>query len=243
MAKFNQIHRSGYLPDLIASEILSRVTSGALRPNDRLPPEQELAESFGVSRNVVREAIARLRSDGVIDTKPGRGAVVLPPDARATFRVDMTQLAKGECLESLFELRALLEIDAAGISANRRTADDITAMQQAIDEMTGQHEFDEQRLEADAKFHRAIGASTQNDYLASIIGYISGRLKETTRATGKVYEKDDLLEVTIQEHQRVLDAIEQQDSDAAQAAMANHIKGAASRLSVAFKINDVFQTE
>lgn len=241
MAKFKQINRSGYLPDLIASDILSRTASGDLAPGDRLPPEQELAENFGVSRNVVREAIARLRSDGVVETKPGRGAIILPPDARSTFRVDMSLLSQDDRLESLFELRALLEIDAAGIAAMRRSDADLKSMKTALSEMVGQQDFDEKRLEADAQFHRALGSATQNDYLASIIDYISSRLKETIRATDQIYKKDDLLEVTVTEHQAILDAIAEQNCDAARAAMAAHIQGAAVRLSVELKLKDVYQ--
>lgn len=232
MAKFNQIQRGGHLPDIIASEIMSQINSGELAPDAKLPPEHDLAESFGVSRNVVREAISRLRSDGVIDTKPGRGAVVLPPSARSSFRIDVLQLAEENRLSSLFELRGLLEINAAGIAAQRRSEQDLERLEAAIALMEGKKGFGDEQLEADADFHRVLGGATSNEYLATIIAYLSNRLKETVRATDKVYAKDDLIEVTVSEHRMILDAVRSGDAAKARAAMAAHIRGAAERLGV-----------
>ena len=232
MARFSQIPRGGHLPDLIVSEIMAQVSDGRLAPGETLPTETALAESFGVSRNVVREAIARLRSDGVVDTKQGRGAVVLPASERATFRVDVAQLDKLANLSHLFELRGLLEIEAAGLAAQRRDPAELDRMQAALDEMDGQKDFDEARLEADALFHRVLGQATRNEYLASIIGYLSGRLKETTRATSEVYAENDLIDVTIAEHRGILDAVRAGDPEKARSAMTRHIRGAATRLGV-----------
>ncbi len=232
MAQFKEIRRSGYLPDIIASEVMDQISSGALMPGDSLPTEVALAEMFGVSRNVVREATARLRSDGVIETKQGRGAIVRPVSERNTFRVDMGALDHTKNLSALFELRGLLEIDAAGLAALRRTDDDVAALTASLDQMNGSDGFDEKRLEADAQFHRVLGTATGNEYLATIISYLSSRLKDTTRATDEVYVETDLLQVTIQEHQRILEAVRAQDAQAARQAMDAHIRGAAARLSV-----------
>ena len=243
MVKFNRLRRGTHLPDLIVSEIMTQIAEGGLQPGDSLPTETALADEFGVSRNVVREAIARLRSDGVINTKQGRGAVVLPPSERASFRIDTTRLQEETNLSHLFELRGLLEIDAAGIAADRRTEAHLQQMQSAIDEMAGKKEFDEARLEADAQFHRALGAATHNEYLGAIMDYLSGRLKETTRATHEVYAENDLIEVTISEHRRILDAVKAGDAEAARAAMKQHIRGAAERLGVAMPSQSDFVKE
>ncbi|SMX29306.1 HTH-type transcriptional regulator LutR [Pelagimonas phthalicica] len=232
MAQFKEIRRGGYLPDLIARQVMDQISAGELQPGDLLPTETALADLFGVSRNVVREAIARLRSDGVINTKQGRGAVVNPPSARATFRVDMAALTSKDNLADLFELRGLLEIDAAGIAAQRRSPSDLEALTTALDHMRARPSFDEQLIEADAEFHRCLATATGNSYLATIVDYLSSRLKETTRATRDVYGQGDLLDVTITEHERVLEAVATQDQKAARQAMALHIDGATRRLGV-----------
>ena len=204
MGKFREIKRKAHLPDQIATEIMSMLDRQDLVPGDVLPTEMTLAENFGVSRNVVREAIARLKADGVIETKQGRGAIIKPLSQRASFRIDMSALLNGDNLSALFELRSILEVEAAGIAAMRRSQEDLEAMVATIEEMDGAREFDERRLEADAAFHRRVGGATRNTYLGTIIDYLSSRLKETTRATDKVYRQDDLIAITISEHRRIL---------------------------------------
>ncbi|EAV44743.1 FadR/GntR family transcriptional regulator [Roseibium aggregatum] len=236
MVESREVRRSSLLPDRIAADIMAKIQDGELMPGDPLPTEHALAGTFGVSRNVVREAIARLRSDGVIESRQGRGAVVKPVSERETFRVDIRSLEKSGNLADLFELRGLLEIEAAGLAALRRSAEDLSEMRAAVAVLEGHKQFDEQRLEADAVFHRAIGKAAGNSYLFAIICYISSRLKETTRVTSDIYTKDDLVEITLDEHRRVLAAIEAGDRTAARDAMATHVQGAASRLNVEVKL-------
>jgi GntR family transcriptional repressor for pyruvate dehydrogenase complex len=238
MPEFKEVRRASLLPDRIAADILSKINDGELGPGDSLPTEHSLAETFGVSRNVVREAIARLRSDGVIVSRQGRGAVVMPLSERETFRVDISALDKSGNLADLFELRGLLEIEAAGLAAERRSETDLTEMRAALAAMDGHRNFDEKRLEADAAFHRALGIATGNSYLSVIIGYISSRLKDTTRATAEIYAKRDLVTVTINEHREVLKAVHAGDVPAARTAMAQHIRSAAERLEVPMKENE-----
>lgn len=235
MTEFREVRRASLLPDRIAAEIMAKITSGELKPGDTLPTEHGLAETFGVSRNVVREAIARLRSDGVVESRQGRGAVVKPLSERASFRVDIKALGEADNLADLFELRGLLEIEAAGLAAARRSDADLDKIRATLDEMDGQQDFDEKRLEADAAFHRALGNASGNTYLAVVIEYIASRLKDTTRATSDIYTKGDLLALTVSEHRSILVAIEAADRQAARSAMARHIQAAAARLNVPVK--------
>ncbi|WP_269583294.1 FadR/GntR family transcriptional regulator [Roseibium sp. Sym1] len=232
MTEFREVRRSSLLPDQIAADIMAKISDGELLPGDTLPTEHALAGTFGVSRNVVREAIARLRSDGIVESRQGRGAVVKPISERETFRVDIHSLGKSGNLADLFELRGLLEIEAAGLAAVRRTSLDIEEMCKAIAELDGDFQFDERRLEADAAFHRAVGKAAGNAYLYGIICYISSRLKETTRVTSNIYTRDDLVQVTRNEHLKILKSIEAGDRAGARKAMAAHIGGASERLKV-----------
>jgi GntR family transcriptional regulator, transcriptional repressor for pyruvate dehydrogenase complex len=232
MTEFGRAGRRVQLPDLIASEIMNRIAENEFAPGSRLPTETALAASFGVSRNVVREAIARLRSDGVVETRQGRGAVVRHPSERETFRVELAALEERGNLADLFELRRLLEMQAAGLAARRRDGDDLTRMEATIDTMRGASRFDEERLGADAEFHRGVGGATGNRYLAMIVDYLASRIKDTTIATGRVHRQEDLIAATLTEHEKVLAALRAGDAEGARAAMDAHIRAAAARLGI-----------
>lgn len=232
MKPFQKVRRRSHLPDQIAEEILRQISSGELAEGDNLPTEISLAEMFGVSRNVVREAIARLRSDGVIETRQGRGASVLPQSERTTFRVDPDRLTMGDNLGQLFELRGLLEIEAAGLAARRHSPPQLGTIKEALERMKACSDFSEEMIVADADFHRAVAAASNNSYLAGIIDYLSSRLQQTIRATGETYTSGDLLQITIGEHEAIWIPIKTGDPAAAQAAMKRHIEGAALRLKI-----------
>jgi len=117
MPNFGQVRRNEHLPAQIAATIGQEIASGNLKAGDKLPTEHELAKTFGVSRSVVREAIAQLRNEGLIDTRQGVGAFVLPPQSRPVLRIESAKLANPESFRSLFQLRVPLEVEAAGLAA------------------------------------------------------------------------------------------------------------------------------
>jgi GntR family transcriptional repressor for pyruvate dehydrogenase complex len=113
------------LPHRVAALLRREIASGEISPGNRLPTEQQLAERFGVSRNVVREAIAQLRADGVVEARQGIGAFVLAPEQRSAIRIDGEALKNIENMEHLFELRRILETESAMLAATRRTDADL----------------------------------------------------------------------------------------------------------------------
>lgn len=229
------VERPTGLPDRIADKLMEQIASGALAEGQVLPTETELARSFGVSRNVVREAIARLRYEGILDSRQGRGAVVCPQNERLTFRIDGSGLGDSENLGDLFELRGVLEIEIAGIAAMRRTDADLAELHSALSDLAETPFFDEAKLEADARFHRALASATGNTYLMGLSTYISFRLKGTTRDTAAVYTSDDLAKRTLDEHRSILGHVEAQDRSGARDAMRQHIRSAAERLGVTLR--------
>ena len=230
MGKFREIRRKALLPDIVTSEIMAMLERKEIVPGDILPTETALAENFGVSRNVVREAIARLKSDGVIETKQGRGAIIKPLSERETFRIDRSALENDDNLRSFFELRGILEVEAAGLAAERRTEIDLADLFHANESIKTGTSFDDERIDADAQFHRLIGVATHNAYLATIIDYLTSRVRASIKKTQSQYRGDDLIEITIHEHQALLNAIKAKDSVAAQAAMSEHLRNARRRL-------------
>ena len=117
------LNRTQELTQRLAAEILS----GRLQPGARLPTEQELSLATGVSRTVVREAVAALRADGLVMTRQGLGAFVPADVQRRPFRIDPDGVKSAKDVLQILELRMGVEIEASGLAAERRTSHDLVA--------------------------------------------------------------------------------------------------------------------
>ena len=102
MLKLDKVNRGPHLSTLVASSISREIAQGRLKPGDQLPTEQALAQTFGVSRNVVREAIARLRSEGRIWSQQGRGAFVADAQNTTVLTIDNDSLQEADAFKNLF---------------------------------------------------------------------------------------------------------------------------------------------
>ncbi|MFP3543780.1 FadR/GntR family transcriptional regulator [Rhizobium sp. SIMBA_035] len=231
--KLDKVNRGPHLSTLVASSISREIAQGRLRPGDQLPTEQQLAQTFGVSRNVVREAIARLRSEGRIWSQQGRGAFVADQPNATTLTIDYEALQQAAAFQSLFELRGILEVEAAALAARRRTGDDLTAMRDALVTMRDAPYGSVMWLKTDLEFHKTVAAATGNLYMVQFLMFVSERVRESILASGNQQRSEDLAAVTLGEHQRILDAIEAGDGDEARDAMRAHLHGAANRVGLA----------
>lgn len=227
--KPRQLNRAP-LPDRIADMIKQEIAEGRLAPGERLPPEQVLAENFGVSRNVVREGIARLRNEGIIESRQGIGAFVATSPT-PTLRLDAS-LRSPDRHQSLFELRAALEVRAAELAALRRTEEDLRAIQRAYDDMERSMDWGKDGVEHDIEFHRAIAGATGNGFMLATIMFIAEHLKESIKLTRTMSDIKEVNAVTLQEHRAILVAIGARDPAAAKLAMATHLTNAATRIGI-----------
>lgn len=228
--KLDKVNRGPHLSTLVASSISREIAQGRLRPGDQLPTEQALAATFGVSRNVVREAIARLRSEGRIWSQQGRGAFVAEAGNSTVLTIDYEALQRADSFRSLFELRGILEVQAAALAARRRTEDDLNAMGQALASMRTAPYGSVAWLRNDLEFHRAIAEATRNSYIGQFVIFVSERVRESILAAGNRQGSDDMAQSTLGEHERILTAIRARDVEAAKAAMQTHLAGGAMRV-------------
>lgn len=226
---FGQIRRNEHLPARIAAQIGSDIQEGRLKPGDKLPTEHFLAKSFGVSRSVVREAIAQLRNEGLVETRQGVGAFVTERQNRL-IRIDEGELFESDSFRDLFQLRIPLEIEAAGLAAIHHTEADLARIDEALAQMSGSEKWTEQGIVADLAFHRAVADATGNDYFAMFIGFIAERISLAINAARARAVLEQIVNVTIEEHVAVRDAIAARDPKAAREAMRRHLLGAASRI-------------
>ncbi|HCL65893.1 MAG TPA: FadR family transcriptional regulator [Rhizobium sp.] len=229
---FSQIRRSEHLPARIAAHITREIAEGRIGPGDKLPTEHILAKAFGVSRSVVREAIAQLRNEGLVETRQGVGAFVTDTQGRSTIRIEQVELDDRESFRSLFQLRMPLEIEAAGLAAVHHDAEDLKKLDETLALMTGAEKWTEQGIVADLAFHRTLAAATHNEYFPVFIGFIAERISLAINAARAVAVLEEIVEVTIAEHVVIRDAVALRDPLKARDAMRQHLMGAASRLNL-----------
>ncbi|MBS9722094.1 FadR family transcriptional regulator [Tianweitania sp. BSSL-BM11] len=227
---FGQIRRSEHLPARIAAQMAREITDGHILPGSKLPTEHFLASSFGVSRSVVREAIAQLRNEGLVETRQGVGAFATEMKARQTIRIEQDDLHDRASFRDLFHLRMPLEIEAAGLAARHHADSDLVKLDQCLATMMGAEKWTDQGIVADLLFHRIIAAATGNEYFALFVGFIAERISLAINAARAVAALEEIVEVTIAEHVAIRDAIASRDPQRAREAMKKHLLGAAARL-------------
>ena len=227
---FGQIRRSEHLPARIAQQIGRDIAEGRILPGEKLPTEHVLAKGFGVSRSVVREAIAQLRNEGLVETRQGVGAFVTELQARASIRIEQDDLHDRQSFRDLFQLRLPLEIEAAGLAAVHHDQSDLDKLDETLAAMTGADKWTEQGIVADLAFHRILAAATKNEYFSLFIGVIAERISLAINAARAAAVLEEIVEVTIAEHLAIREAVASRDPQRAREAMRRHLLGATGRL-------------
>lgn len=230
-ADFTQIPRSEHLPARIATQFSQQIQKGTLKPGDKLPTEHTMSRTFGVSRTVIREAIAQLRNEGMIETRQGVGAFVIGRPTRH-IRLDDGGKMDKHAFRDLFQLRVPLEIEAAGLAAANHTAEHLRQMDEALVRITATDKDAPDGILADLDFHRTIAAATGNDYFVQFLGAISDRIMHTIVASRRRIQLEELIAVVSREHTELRDAIAAGDPMRARAAMREHMAGSAERVAL-----------
>ncbi|WP_439574247.1 FadR/GntR family transcriptional regulator [Phreatobacter sp.] len=234
MEGFTPLRPSAKLADEVTSALAARIASGELMPGDRLPAEKELGVSLGVSRSVVREAISRLKHDGLVETRQGAGAFVAGPQSAKSFRLQPTGADVAPDLAHIFELRCEVEAGAAAFAAERRDAADLVQIEAALTAIQLAMEAGRDGVAEDKALHVAIAAASGNPAFVRFLDFLANQLEEAIRAARLNSLKVAGRPMAVQrEHRRVVEAIQAGDSAAARTAMAAHIRAAAQRLGVA----------
>jgi GntR family transcriptional regulator, transcriptional repressor for pyruvate dehydrogenase complex len=211
------------LYEQIVQQIEQRFLNGDLKVGDRLPPERELAEQFGVSRTAVREAVKALRQKGLVEIQPGRGTFITN-DASEGVRHSIGLLMKIAGIDGspdLVEVREILEPEMAALSAVRATEEHITALREAIAKMDTALTNPDEFIEADLDFHLVLAEATQNTLIPTLIDSIVDLLREQRARIFRVVNGPQRGQV---HHRHILDAIVRHDAAAAREAMRVHLQ-------------------
>ncbi|MCC6613178.1 MAG: FadR family transcriptional regulator [Anaerolineae bacterium] len=219
------------LPEIIADQIEEAIIQRAFEIGTQLPSEQQLAEQFGVSRNVVREAFKFLKERGLITIQNGSGAYVAEPSTehtRSALGRYLRMMGPYEALADLYYARRLLEGENARLAAQHATEDDIAALQECLDRMR-KHAADsiDKWSSADLDFHIAVARATHNPFLLVLLEPLIGHLHDVI-AEG--YSVPGAAERGLQAHVEIFEAIKAADSERAYTAVIAHLHDSESRL-------------
>ena len=217
------IGQSESLAARVADHLSREIRSGRIEPETKLPTEHDLSRDLGVSRNVVREALSQLRADGLVYVRQGAGTFALAPEDSKVIRLDPLLLGEASDLGQLFELRAILETQAAYLAATRISEDGLTILEDALDRMRGSERTRDDSVHADLEFHREISKATGNAYILTFITYIGGQIRDTIYLARKSAPIDIVVEETIGEHEAILETLGARDPVAAGEAMRRHV--------------------
>jgi len=221
------------LSTLVSESLSERIRSGELAPGMQLPTEAELCLEYDVSRTVVREAVARLRSDGMVVPQQGRGMFVSETPAARNFSIPDDALNTLPETIALLELRLSVEVEAAGLCAERRNDAEAVAIRALMEQVDALHEDPSAvQIHYDYDFHLAIAKAARNEFIHGFLSYLKPMIVPRYKLGYVVApaRKDTYYARIHREHEAIVDAIERRDSDSARRAMRRHLLNSLERV-------------
>jgi DNA-binding FadR family transcriptional regulator len=213
------------LTEEVVARITREVRKGRLAPGARLPTEQELMKAMGVSRTVVREAVAALRADGLVTTRQGAGAFVADA-SRLPFRINPDGLSSIADVLEVMELRLAVEVEAAALAAERIDAERLASVSRALGAIEVAIGRGEGAINEDFAFHRAVAEASGNPRFAELLEFLGRHVipRQSVRLSlGTPRGQRQYLVGLQKEHRRIYEAIRDRQPAEARKAMRTHL--------------------
>lgn len=215
------------LTELVIQALSSKIERGEYLPGQKIPTEPELCAEFGVSRTVIREAVASLKLGRNLLARHGVGVFVAETDQQVLADSGLITVVKVNNAMHALELRLALEAECAAYAAQRRTTKDLVTLKKAFTRMNQLELEDEDACaRADFEFHFAIANSSGNPHFISILRSLGQEITHDLRlkhAQGTGSERKTYFKHIQREHGEILSAIEHEDPNAARRAMRKHL--------------------
>ena len=223
--------RAPLLAEKLANEVRQEIAGGTFKAGDKLPTEREMSESYGVSRAIVREALGRLKHDGMVVSRQGSGAFVAAGDA-PTLRLHVVP-SDMEDLNQVVELLSAIRSAASAHAALRRTSAQLAAITRWYEAIGRAIQEGQPGEEEDIAFHRTIIDAAGNPLFNQILDFLDGRVRQFVRTARTNSRQRGLTEQVQEEHRTMRDAIAAGDPEAARIAAEQHLANALERLALA----------
>lgn len=218
------------LADRAYSNIVEIINTDGLQNGDRLPAESRLAEMFGMSRTIVREALVRLASDGITEARRGSGSFVKRrPSERLAAHMALSDMS---ITLGTYEVRFVLEAEAARLAASRRSMQQMTDIEAALDRLRRALLSNSPAHVEDWELHRAIFVATSNPAFLSTFDHLHEEIDRILRAGIDISRSRpaEAIDAMMSEHEMIVDAIRVQDLEGAALAMRWHLSQGRKRL-------------
>lgn len=215
------------LTEELVARLTEEITSGALAPGQRLPTEQAMIAAFGVSRTVVRESIAALRAVGLVESRQGSGIFVSRDLHDRPFLIDPGGLRSLEQVVAVMEVRMSIEVEAAGLAAQRRSQDALAGIARAVADFDAAVQRGEAAVDEDFAFHCAIAEATGNPYFPRFLQFLGRYIIPRQSIRVGLWDEAgqrNYLQGVEAEHHAIAAAIEARDGEAAREATREHLR-------------------
>ncbi len=230
-SQFTPVTSGARLSDQVAQQLAARIQAGRLEAGEKLPPEARLVEQFQVSRTVLREAVSRLKSLGLVDSRQGSGVYVSASPPYAPLNFDARHGESREAVVQMAEVRRALEAEAAALAARRRSTADVKRLNRAMQALDRAVNSGGDGVEQDLQFHRAIAEAAHNPFLIGTLDYLSQFMRGAIGVTrANEARRADFAAQVRQEHAAVAIAVEAGDAAKARAAASRHMNNAIRRI-------------
>jgi DNA-binding FadR family transcriptional regulator len=226
------VRRQQRLGDQLYGQILEQIVAGAFREGSKLPSESQICKAFQVSRPTVREALMRLHADGLVATRQGSGTFVQKrPSGQLT---DLARISDVPGLLRCMEVRMVLEERAAGLAAERHTAQEMDNILQAL-EVLRSHSgtaIGAGSAQADYRFHQAVAGASGNELFAAMLETLNDTMMQAMAVAHGLTRSGSAGRGrrVVEEHDAIADAIQRRDPEGASLSMRYHLYRARQRV-------------
>jgi len=213
---------TGTLASRVAEQLLNKIRADHLAAGARLPSEQAMAQHFGVSRTVIREAPKALIAKGLVGVQRGRGVIVREPASEETVAQTFSMLLRRRSVTfwHLWQMRVILETEVAGLAAQQRTPAQLYTLRQTMLAMENPDATLENLVDADMEFHYMLAHAANNPLLELIFQSVTGLMRASRKLTLSLSGAPRAL----RGHQQIYAAVERGDAEDARAQMRDHLQ-------------------
>ena len=223
------VQKAKSLSEQVVDFIMAEVENQVLCPGDFLPPENELAALFGVSRAVVREALAILKQQRIIESKQGGRTRILENLAPPPFRLLEAPGIENINIGYLYELRAALEGEAAGLAAKRATPEKIAKLKHWLDALEDATKKGDAGTVENVEFHKSLTEASGNPYIIRFTKWLDNRIRDQIQSGRNKTPGQGLPPSVQSEHVAIFEAVRDNKATQARAAVIKHLKNAANK--------------